>query len=83
MQGQPSVATSVGGVPGVLRGYGIAAPLGDVDAIATTIVTLLRHPNLAAQLEHRGYERLHRRYTLERCIAAYGDPIKEPIGATH
>jgi glycosyltransferase involved in cell wall biosynthesis len=79
----PSVATSVGGVPGVLRGCGILAPPGDVHAIATAIVTLLRNPDLAAQLGRRGYERLHRRYTFERRVAAYRDLINELIEATH
>jgi glycosyltransferase involved in cell wall biosynthesis len=83
MQGQPGVATSVGGVSGVLRGYGIVDPLGDVDAIATAIVTLPRNSDLAAELGRRGYERLHRRYTLERCVAACRDVIKELIRATH
>ncbi len=73
-QGRPTVATSVGGVPGVLRGCGIVAPPGDVHAIATAIVTLLRNPDLAARLGRRGYERLHRRYTLERCVDAYRGP---------
>jgi hypothetical protein len=80
---RPSVATSVGAVPGALRGCGIVAPPGEVHAIATAIVTLLRNPDLAAQLGRRGYERLHRRYTLKRCVAAYRDLINELIGATH
>jgi glycosyltransferase involved in cell wall biosynthesis len=52
-------------------------------ALPTAIVTLLRNPALAAQLGRRGYERLHRRYTLGRCVAAYRDLINELIGATH
>jgi len=80
-QGRPTVATSVGGVPGVLRGCGIVAPPGDVHAIATAVVTLLRNPELAANLGRRGYERLHRRYTLRRCIEAYREAIDELIDA--
>ncbi len=81
-QGRPTVATSVGGVPGVLRGCGIVAPPGDVHGIATAIVTLLRNPDLAVKLGRRGYERLHRRYTLERCVEAYSDLINELIDTT-
>lgn len=81
-QGRPTVATSVGGVPGVLRGCGIVAPPGDVHAIATAIVTLLRNPDLAATLGRRGFERLHRRYTLQRCVEAYHGLIDELIAAT-
>src|SRR5947199_8142291 len=49
-QGRPAVATSVGGVPGVLRGCGLVAAPGDVHAIATAVVTILRNPSLARTL---------------------------------
>jgi glycosyltransferase involved in cell wall biosynthesis len=78
-QGRPAVATSVGGVPGVLRGCGIVARPGDVHGLAAAVVTLLRTPELAATLGRRGYERLRRRYTLERCIANYRDLIGDLI----
>jgi polysaccharide biosynthesis protein PelF len=74
-QSRPAVATSVGGVPGVLRGCGIIAPPGDVHALATAVVTLLGNPGLAANLGRRGFERLHRRYTLARCLSGYRDLI--------
>src|SRR5450755_3850794 len=74
-QARPAVATSVGGVPGVLRGCGIVAPPGDVHALATGVVTLLADPDLAAHLGRRGFERLHRRYTLDRCLDSYRDLI--------
>jgi glycosyltransferase involved in cell wall biosynthesis len=74
-QARPAVATSVGGVPGVLRGCGIVAPPGDVHALATGVVTLLADPELAANLGRRGFERLHRRYTLDRCLDSYRDLI--------
>ena len=74
-QARPAVATSVGGVPGVLRGCGIVAPPGDVHALATGVMTLLADPALAAHLGQRGFERLHRRYTLDRCLDSYRDLI--------
>jgi polysaccharide biosynthesis protein PelF len=79
-QGRPTVATSVGGVPGVMRGCGIVAPPGDVHELATAVVTLLRNPGLAANLGQRGYERLRRRYTLELCVDSYRQLITELIG---
>jgi glycosyltransferase involved in cell wall biosynthesis len=79
-QSRPAVATSVGGVPGVLRGCGIIAPPGDVHALATAVVTLLGNPELAANLGRRGFERLHRRYTLARCLTGYRDLISGLIG---
>jgi polysaccharide biosynthesis protein PelF len=78
-QGRPAVATSVGGVPRVLRGCGIVCSPGDVHALATAVVALLRNGELAASLGRRGYERLHRRYTLGRCAEGYGDLIDELI----
>jgi glycosyltransferase involved in cell wall biosynthesis len=74
-QARPAVATSVGGVPGVLRGCGIVAPPGDVHALATGVTTLLADPELAANLGRRGFERVHRRYTLDRCLDSYRDLI--------
>ena len=76
-QARPAVATSVGGVPGVLRGCGIVAPPSDVHALATAVVTMLRNPEMARELGRRGFERLHRRFTLERCLTAYGELIGE------
>jgi glycosyltransferase involved in cell wall biosynthesis len=78
-QGRPTVATSVGGVPGVLRGCGIVVPPGEVHALATAVVTLLRNPALAARLGKRGYERLRRRYALKHCVDHYGELIGELI----
>jgi glycosyltransferase involved in cell wall biosynthesis len=80
-QARPAVATSVGGVPGVLSGCGLIAAPGDVHGLATAVVTMLANPDLAAMLGRRGFERLHRKYTLERCITSYGDLITELVGA--
>jgi hypothetical protein len=41
------------------------------------VTTLLRNPGLARTLGQRGFERLHRRYTLSRCLGAYGALIQE------
>jgi glycosyltransferase involved in cell wall biosynthesis len=80
-QGRPIVATSVGGVPGVVRGCGLAAPPGDVHELSTAVVTLLRSPDLARTMGRRGYERVHRRFTLARCLAAYDELIGELTGS--
>jgi len=79
-QGRPTVSTSVGGVPGVMRGCGITAPPGDVHELAAAVATLLRNPDLAARLGRRGYERVRRCYTLEQCVDSYGRLIGELIG---
>jgi glycosyltransferase involved in cell wall biosynthesis len=79
-QARPMVATSVGGVPGVVRGCGLTAAPGDIHGLATAVVTLLRSPKLARTLGRHGCERLHRRYTLERCLTAYAELIGELTG---
>ena len=78
-QARPVVATSVGGVPGVVRGCGLISAPGDVHGLATSVTTLLRNPALAAAMGRRGYQRLHRRYTLNRCLTAYRALISELI----
>ena len=79
-QARPIVATSVGGVPAVIRGCGLIAPPGDVHELATAVITLLRNPALGARLGRRGYERVHRNYTLSRCLGAYDQLIHELSG---
>lgn len=78
-QGRPTVATSVGGVPGVLRGCGIVVPPGDAHGLATAVVTLLRNPALATRLGKRGYDRLRRRYALDHCVDRYRQLFGELI----
>lgn len=79
-QARPIVATSVGGVPSVVRGCGLIAAPGAVHELATAVTTLLHNPGLARMLGGRGYERLHRRYTLRRCLETYDETIGALIG---
>ncbi len=79
-QARPIVSTNVGGVPTVVRGCGLLAAPGDVHELATAVTTLLHNPGLARMLGRRGYERLHRRFTLTRCLETYGETIGELIG---
>jgi glycosyltransferase involved in cell wall biosynthesis len=72
-QGRPVVATSVGGVPEVLRGCGIVAPPCDVHAIAVATTTVLSDPVLADRLGKRGHQRVARRFTKETCLGGYRD----------
>lgn len=76
-QARPIVATSVGGVPSVIRGCGLVAPPGDVHELAAAVITLLRDPALAAQFGRRGYERVYRCFTLSRCLGAYDRLIRQ------
>ena len=69
-QGRPVVATSVGGVPEVLRGGGIVAPPCDVHGIA--VATTTDHgPGPRRRLGKRGHQRVARRFTKETCLGGY------------
>jgi glycosyltransferase involved in cell wall biosynthesis len=74
-QGRPVVATSVGGVPEVLRGCGIVAPPCDVHGIAVATTTVLSDPALATRLGKRGHQRVARRFTKETCLGGYRELI--------
>ncbi len=76
---RPVVATRVGGVSGVVRGCGLIAAPGDVHELATAVTTLLRNPSLARTLGRRGFGRVHRRFTLKQCLAAYDELIGQMI----
>jgi polysaccharide biosynthesis protein PelF len=78
-QGRPAVATSVGGISDVVHGCGLVAQPGNVNELATAVATILHEPALAAELGRRGYERLCRRYTLDRCVASYREVIAELV----
>ncbi len=80
-QARPVVATSVGGVPSVIEGCGLIAKPGDIHELASAVTTLLGNPDLARALGWRGYERLHRRFTLSRCLESYEDVILDLIKA--
>ena len=79
-QARPVVATSVGGVPSVIRGCGIITAPGDVHGLATAITTLLRNPALARTLGRRGYDRLNRHFTRSHCLNTYAATIGELTG---
>lgn len=79
---RPVVATWVGGVPGVVQGCGHVAPPGDVHALATGILTLVRNPELARVLGLRGRARLQRRYGEVDCIARYRSLLAGMVSRT-
>ena len=79
-QARPVVASSVGGIPGVLRGCGYIAPPGDVHGLATGIATLLQNPGLSAALGQRGRRRLERKYGEAGILAEYRSLFAELTG---
>lgn len=67
-EGKPIIATNGGGVPEiVLDGVtGMLVPMGDADAMAQAIRTLLDDPAKAAQMGRLGRERVQQRFTVHR-----------------
>ena len=80
-QARPIVATSVGGVPSVIRGCGMVAPPGDVHELATAVVTLLSQSRAwRRDLAGEGTSGCIGSYTLSRCLGAYDELIRELAG---
>lgn len=70
-EARPVVATAVGGVAEALEGCGLVVPPGRVHDLADAVLTLLDHPDLAADLGRRGRERVARRYDLDGVLRTY------------
>jgi polysaccharide biosynthesis protein PelF len=79
-QGRPVVATSVGGVPDVVKGCGMVTRPGDVGGLALGITTLLRDPGLAWMLGRRGHRRLGRVYSEQACVDGYRELLGVAAG---
>jgi glycosyltransferase involved in cell wall biosynthesis len=68
--GCPVVATSVGGVPDVVREGvdGFLVPAGDVEALAERLTRLAADPELRARMGEAGRESVPGRYAVERLV---------------
>jgi glycosyltransferase involved in cell wall biosynthesis len=68
--GRPVVATSVGGVPDVVRDGedGFLVPAGDVNALAGRLAELAHDPGLRERMGAAGRERVLPRYAVERLV---------------
>jgi len=66
----PVVATSVGGLPEVVRDRdtGLLVPPGDPAALAEALAWIHRNPAQAAQMAERGYAHVHANFTLAGMI---------------
>ena len=67
---RPIVATSTGGIPEVVvhEETGLLVPPRDPDSLADALITLLRDDALARQYGAAGYERVHRRFSVEHMV---------------
>jgi glycosyltransferase involved in cell wall biosynthesis len=71
--GKPIVATSVGGVPEVVRdGHtGFLVPPCDPDALAARVLFVLQDPAVASQVAAAGRARVREAFSLETMVAEY------------
>lgn len=67
---RPIVATSTGGIPEVVihEETGLLVPPRDADSLADALVTLLRDEPRARLYGAAGYERVHRRFSVEHMV---------------
>lgn len=68
--GVPAVATRVGGVPAVVEDgvTGLLAPAGDADALADSVLALLRDPARRRGMGTAARERVRERFSAERLL---------------
>lgn len=78
-QARPVVSTGVGGVPEVVRGCGLVAPPGDTHALAMSVLTLLRDPDLAATLGMRGHSRVQRVFARSASLTGYRELFQDHV----
>jgi L-malate glycosyltransferase len=67
---RPIVATDTGGIPEVVvhEETGLLVPPGDADALRDALILLLGDDTRARQLGAAGYERVHRRFSVEHMV---------------
>ena len=79
--GVPVISTTGGALPEVVGDAGILVPPRDHPALARAITDLLDHPERAADLGRRGYQRVLKHFTWERAaqktVAAYREVIRD------
>jgi glycosyltransferase involved in cell wall biosynthesis len=80
--GLPVVATDVGGNREVVRHgeTGTLVPVGDADALATEMCTLLTDPDLSRRMGAAGRARVDADFNVDRTVTAYQDAYLELLG---
>ena len=79
--GVPVISTTGGALPEVVGDAGVLVPPGDSAALARAMAELLDHPEQAAELGQRGYERVMRHFTwlraAQKTVTAYHEVIRD------
>ncbi|MEI8233447.1 MAG: glycosyltransferase [Verrucomicrobiota bacterium] len=81
--GKPVVATNGGGIREIVvpRRTGLLVPMGDAEAMAAAMETLLRNPPLARRMGRAGQARIARRFTIEQ-TARKVEAVYDGLGRT-
>jgi glycosyltransferase involved in cell wall biosynthesis len=71
--GRPVVATDVGGVREALEGCGLLVRPRQPEALASSLITLLRDQETRAEMGQESRDRVLNTFTLDQCVQQYGD----------
>ncbi|MDP8242788.1 MAG: N-acetyl-alpha-D-glucosaminyl L-malate synthase BshA [Candidatus Hinthialibacter antarcticus] len=79
----PVVATSVGGVPEVIKHgvTGFLAPLGDIQCLAESAIEILRCPKRFAAIGKAGRQRILEHFEMEKITKQYVDLYNEVLNS--
>ena len=79
---RPVVATATGGIPEVVvhEETGLLVPPRDADTLADALITLLKDESRARQYGAAGYERAHRRFSVEHMVNETVGVYEQMIG---
>ena len=77
--GVPVVSTTGGALPEVVGDAGLLVPPKDSPALAKAITGMLDHPEKAADLGRKGYQRVQRHFTWRRAAEKTVDAYRETI----
>jgi glycosyltransferase involved in cell wall biosynthesis len=82
MSRTPLIATRSGGIPDVVtdRETGILVDPGDVDAIASAVIDLVRDPKLTNRISTAARLRAVERYSRQASATAFSDLYEQVIG---
>jgi glycosyltransferase involved in cell wall biosynthesis len=77
--GVPVISTTGGALPEVVGDAGVLVPPKDSQALAGAITNMLDHPDKAAELGRRGYQRVQRHFTWQRAAEKTVDAYRKTI----
>ena len=85
MMARPIVATNAGGLPELVsdRETGIVIEQEDHEALATAVISLIEHPELAIQYGQQGRKRVLGMFDIKRCATAYEALYQTFAGIRH